>query len=331
MIYPEMGDKNDKKKTKDEFTSFLLNDEAASQKTNVLPAVPEAPLAAPASPPQDTAKIDKAAEKVAEKMPEEKPASVTQIKPAEKSRFKLKPILESVKNQFEKSEKSERSEKLEKSKNEFLINKDNIDPSLFSLEAALKQSEYLRLAQSKVRELEKKLFDVLKENESLSASAIVLQKKHDQMVNQLDVLKQDHKAQIENYKDELVLKDKVIKAMEKEREELLKKQDELKTLMGERVQQIRVRERELENRLEILQHEGDVVITTKDENILELKKQIDQLNYELENFKIQSRELNKDLQNQREQMRRSIKALRLALSLLENQELDGNELKKTGS
>lgn len=214
---------------------------------------------------------------------------------------------------------------------ESFFSKDNIDPSLFSLEAAIKQSEYLRIAQNKVKALEKTVDELKVENETLSASAIVLQKKYDELVNKLDTQKMDQKAQVENYKDEAVMKDRIIQELEKEKDVLQRKNDEFQSLLNEKIQQVRVRERELQNRLEILQHEGDVVITNKDEMILDLKKQMDQLHFEMDSYKSQSRDLNQKIQTQKDQIRRSTKALRLALTLLENEDIDVSELKKTGT
>jgi hypothetical protein len=209
--------------------------------------------------------------------------------------------------------------------------KENIDPSLFSLEAAIKQSEFLRIAQGKVKNLEKQVDELKSENETLSAAAIILQKKYDQTVQKLDTSKADQRTQVDNFKDEVVLKDRIIQELEKEKDLLQRKNDEFSSLMSEKIQHVRVRERELQNRLEILQHEGDVVITNKDEMILDLKKEIDQLHFETDSYKAQSRELNQQIQNQKEQIRRTTKALRLALTLLENEDIDVSELKKTGT
>lgn len=214
---------------------------------------------------------------------------------------------------------------------ENFFNKDNIDPSLFSLEAALKQSEYLRIAQGKVKSLDVQVDELKSENETLSTAAIILQKKYDELANKLDTFNQDQKARVDNYKDEIVLKDRIIKELQKEKDQLQRKNDEFSSLMSEKIHHVRVRERELQNRLEILQQEGDVVITNKDETILDLQKQMDQLHFEMDSYKTQARELNLHIQNQKEQIRRSTKALRLALTLLENEDIDVSEIKKTGT
>jgi len=301
-----MSGKNTKK-TKDELADFFLgNDDSSSeatssqQKTAVLKAV-ESDKTAVLGTEDKTKSLSMQKSKLTEPMT--KPAEPYKPTPA-------KDVAPPRENYF---------------------NKDNIDPSLFSLEAAIKQSEYLRIAQSKVKTLEKQVDELKSENETLSTSAIVLQKKYDELVNKIDMSKADQKAQIDNYKDEMVLKERIINELQKEKDTLQRKNDEFQSLMSEKIQHVRVRERELQNRLEILQHEGDVVITNKDEMILDLKKQMDQLHFEMDSYKSQSRELNQYIQSQKEQIRRSTKALRLALTLLENEDIDVSEIKKTGT
>src|SRR4029077_10296116 len=86
------------------------------------------------------------------------------------------------------------------------------------------------------------------------------------------------------------------------------------------IQKIRVRERELENRLELVKMESAAVIRNKDEMILEHKRNIDQLNLELNNYRTKNQELNRLGNDKQEQLRRTVKALRLALSMLEGEE-----------
>ena len=55
----------------------------------------------------------------------------------------------------------------------------------------------------------------------------------------------------------------------------------------------------------------------KDEMILDLKRQIDQLSMELESYRTKGKDLNKQLEGKQETLSRTVKALRLALTLLE--------------
>ncbi|MCB0347915.1 MAG: hypothetical protein KDD37_03725, partial [Bdellovibrionales bacterium] len=66
--------------------------------------------------------------------------------------------------------------------------------------------------------------------------------------------------------------------------------------------------------------ENQAVLRSKDELILELKRNLDEISLEMENFKGKGRDLHINLEDTKEKMRKSVKALRLALSLLENEE-----------
>ena len=95
--------------------------------------------------------------------------------------------------------------------------------------------------------------------------------------------------------------------------------EELELRLSTNIQKIRVRERELENRLELVKMEGAALIRTKDEMILEAKRTIDQLNLELNNYRGKNQELNRQSNDKQETLRRTVKALRLALSMLEGE------------
>ncbi|MFZ4404475.1 MAG: hypothetical protein ACOYOK_10275, partial [Pseudobdellovibrionaceae bacterium] len=81
-----------------------------------------------------------------------------------------------------------------------------------------------------------------------------------------------------------------------------------------------VREGELENRLELARAEKSAVARSKDENILDLKRKIIHLQAELDNYRSKSIELNKIIDNNQAQFKRTVQALRLALSNLEDKQ-----------
>ncbi len=335
------------KKTKEDFTSFLLEDDSSSpDKTMLLPEKDEKTRSHLKNIPKDVPAFEAKKSDKKDKSFQDLDAQVLDatIKKTEEqfSSAEVKEEKSEEKTTTRKTEpqvsKSDSKSLSTLEKKERLISqqpvKKNIsevlDPSLISVEAALKQSEYLRLAQDRIKHLEAKLDEATSENDTLASSAHVLQKKHDEAVSKYDQLVQQMKAEKESFKDDLVLKERIIKELEKEKSELQKKNDEFQAIMNEKIQQVRVRERELMNRLEILQLEEDAVISNKDEVLLDLKKQIDRLNYELESYKAQGRQMNQELQVQREQMRKTVKALKLALNILEHEEAL-EELKKTGS
>jgi esterase/lipase len=87
---------------------------------------------------------------------------------------------------------------------------------------------------------------------------------------------------------------------------------------------IRVRERDLEHRIEIIKAESQSIAASKDRMILELKRQIDQISSELNHAKAQVQETFGQFKERQETARRAVRALRIALTVLEGEEDSGS-------
>jgi hypothetical protein len=98
------------------------------------------------------------------------------------------------------------------------------------------------------------------------------------------------------------------------------------------LRKIRVRERELEHRQEIIRAEMTTVVSAKDEVIVELKRQLEKLHFELDNFRAKSADMNTKINEFYDRNHRTVKALRLALSVLETGDSEENKpkVKKEG-
>lgn len=184
-------------------------------------------------------------------------------------------------------------------------------------DAQFAQAENLKFAQSRIIELEKDLEKIRKENEMLaSANEIAKQKLEDlgHKIQQVEKLRNDLKYQNESeltiFKDGLVSKDAEI-------HRLRTKTEELESRLASDLKKIRVRERELENRLELSKLEKTALTRAKDETILELKRHIEHLSSELEGYQTKVIELNSKIEGSQEQFGRTVRALRLALANLE--------------
>jgi len=184
-------------------------------------------------------------------------------------------------------------------------------------EAQFMQAENLKIAQQRIVELEKDIERLRKENEVfISASEISQQKLEDLSVkvNNLERSKYELKDQSESelkiFRDGLQVKDNEILR-------LRTKVEELESRLGNDLKKIRVRERELENRLELSKMEKSALSRSKDETILDLKRRLDHLNSEIENYKDRVVDLNQKLEANHEQFGRTVRALRIALTNLE--------------
>ena len=104
---------------------------------------------------------------------------------------------------------------------------------------------------------------------------------------------------------------------ESEIHRLRAKVEELESRLSNDLRKIRVRERELENRLELSKMEKMALLKSKDETILDLKRKTDSMDIEIESYQNRINELNQKIEANQEQFARTVRALRIALTNLE--------------
>ncbi len=187
-------------------------------------------------------------------------------------------------------------------------------------EAALAQSETLRIAQGRLLEFETELERLRVQNEELAAAAETLQRRTDELASTNQKREYDLQNARANFEQEKELLLRTKETLQADLAHARQKNEEMELRISTNIQKIRVRERELENRLELLKMESAALVRNKDEMILDLKRQIDQLNLELNNYRGKNQELNRQTTDKQEMLRRTVKALRLALSMLEGEE-----------
>lgn len=189
-----------------------------------------------------------------------------------------------------------------------------------SAEAALKQSENLRIAQTRISDLEMEVERLRRENEMLSTAGETLRRRVDELLAQKDAADNHGRETAKIFDEEKRVFRSQMAAKEREGNELRQKLDEMEHRLETNFKKIRVRERELEHRLEIVKMESATLVSTKDKMILELKRQIDQLTHEVEYGKQKSQEMYNQFREKQETNRRVVRALRIALSVLEGEE-----------
>lgn len=194
--------------------------------------------------------------------------------------------------------------------------------------AALAQSENLRIAQSRILELEQEVERLRVENEELAAAGETFRRKSDELSAKAEDMDNRYQNAVTSHSEEKALLIENKESLRRELDNLKAKNEDLELRISTNIQKIRVRERELENRLELVKMEGAALIRSKDEMILDLKRQIDQLGLELNNYRTKSQELNRMILDKQDILRRTVKALRLALTMLEGDEEQTQPLKK---
>ena len=186
----------------------------------------------------------------------------------------------------------------------------------------LKNADYIKFAQDKIKNLEKQLFDLRAECEELARAGDHFKNLADERgqkvknleakVDELESLSSEEKKILQ---ESLSSKDLRINTMQEHIENL---EQELES----RYNRVRVRERDLEGRLEILKKEQFAVAKSKDEMILKLKSQNEGIKSDLEKLRAQSQKVTSHLQDKEDALRRTMKALKLSLTMLESQSKD---------
>lgn len=191
-------------------------------------------------------------------------------------------------------------------------------------EAALAQSENLRVAQQRLIELEEEIDRLRRENEQLIAAGRTLNQRVEELTSRHEKSTRQVTEMEENFSEEKRLLMDSIQAKDREMGRFANKVEELEMRLATDLKKIRVRERELENRLEIMKMEGSAVIRNKDEIILDLKRRIDQMTLDMDHHRSREGAMNERIEKDGEKIRRVVKAMRLALSLLEEEDANSS-------
>lgn len=191
-------------------------------------------------------------------------------------------------------------------------------------ELQLLQAENLKLAQTRILELEKELERLRQENELLYSAGEIGKRQNEEYSERLNMLERTKAETQQQAEAELNIFKESLQGRERELKKSKIQVAELEKRLSTDLKKIRVRERELENRLELARMEKTTLLRAKDDTILELKRKIDFLNSELDQYKQRSAELSQKIEQEQTQMARTVRALRLALSNLEANSGDGS-------
>jgi hypothetical protein len=189
-----------------------------------------------------------------------------------------------------------------------------------TMDASLAQAENLKMAQQRILDLEKENDSLRQENEEVSSAAEIIRNRLEEMTARITTLDREKKDIQESAQNEVMILKGNLLFKESEVAKARLKIDELDTRLRNDFKKIRVKERELENRLELARAEKAALVRAKDENILELKRKVDQLQSEIDNYREKCLELNKTIDASGEQFKRTVRALWLALSNLESKD-----------
>ena len=201
--------------------------------------------------------------------------------------------------------------------------------SATQVEAQIGIADNLRMVQSRLQQLENELERVRQDNEKLQAQLDESASQNLEFTKQIENLERMRSEVVDQYSAEMQILRDNLRESEKSLARSLQQNEQLEARIGQDFRKIRVRERELENRLEIAKIEKDALLRAKDEVILDLKRKLDENSAEINTYKSRIVELNKVIETNNQQLIRTVRTLRLALTNLEGGEsLLGAPLKK---
>lgn len=187
-------------------------------------------------------------------------------------------------------------------------------------EAALRSSENLRVAQGRISELEQEIERVRRENNQLRQAGETLRRQVDQLKAGAESSESDLAEFKRTAEEERKVLRSQVAARDREISDLKALKEDIESRLESNFKKIRVRERDLEHRIEIIKSESASITSMKDKMILELKRQIDQLKSELEHANHQTQQSFKSFKEKQETVRKAVRALRIALTVLEGED-----------
>ena len=181
----------------------------------------------------------------------------------------------------------------------------------------LKRADQVKIAQERIRDLEDTVFAVRQENVGLSSEIEILRKRIEELSSSLDSAERRNRTKVESMSDERNLLEESLFQKNREYNNLKLKIEELKNRLAKDLKSVRVREIELENRLELVKQEKTTLLKSKDEVILSLKRKTDHLIMDIDGYRKKSQLAQMQISENEERVQRSVRALRLALGMLE--------------
>ena len=200
-----------------------------------------------------------------------------------------------------------------------LEEKDSIseESSSYDETKMLKHQTTIRILREDRQGLLDEIEDLKTKNQRIQKENIGLKAELDELQIELSIIKKRHEDDIRELKYNLNYSEDRKKVME---EKLKKNQEEL-GLVGERVrldlEKLRRKEKELENQLELVQMDTANQVQNRENKILDLKRKIDALEFNMENTILKEQKTREDKKKLEERLRSIMKTLRGSIRLLE--------------
>lgn len=164
----------------------------------------------------------------------------------------------------------------------------------------------------KISSIEERKNNEVKDTTSIKAEL-------DEKKIELAIIKKRYVTQIEEYKHQLELSQSKKEILEEKNKQIEKEFEDLNRKIRIDINKVRSRERELESKLELLRGDAEIQIRNRDQKILELKRKIDTLEFDLDSMQSQGKKIVNNKYQLEEKMEKVIQTLRGAIGELEDE------------
>ena len=156
------------------------------------------------------------------------------------------------------------------------------------------------------------------ENKELEQDNLTLKAAFDEAKIEISILRKRHSVEMEDLKYQLSLKEEK-KTLAEERAKIAEnKREKLEQKVRIDFNQVKQREKELESKLEMLSIDVDSQVHTRDQKILELRRKIDALEFNMENVSIRELKSHEDKRKLEDKLTKIMKTLRHSIKNLED-------------
>lgn len=179
-------------------------------------------------------------------------------------------------------------------------------------------STQLNAAQEQVRALENQLKAERGQNTELSRTIDDQKRKIDEFEKEKSLAIGNLQAEIDDLRFQVKAKTDKARVLDSQVREAAQEIERLKERVRSDIRKIRVREKELENRLEIVRKDSEALITARENKIIELKRKIDILEFNMDLLQDQYSREKETSSKLRERLAKAAQVVRVAGGLLDS-------------
>jgi hypothetical protein len=194
---------------------------------------------------------------------------------------------------------------------------DRIPPSFNESEAVRLQATIRQLREER-EGLLKEINDLNRDKKLTDQDNLGLKAELDEAKIEISILKKRHSNETDEMKYRLRLSDEKKLFAEEKARTLQKEFDRLQQKVRIDFNQIKQREKELESQLELVKMDSEGQVQSRDKKILDLKRNIDQLEFNMENVVIREQKSRDDKVKVEERLERIMKTPRGSIEVLED-------------